>query len=589
MLAAVREPGLRSTVVPNPVAASGLRPRNLTTLVTKRFLLLSAVVLAFAGGLSATELPHLRRQGTATQLIVDGQPFLIRGGELGNSSAEPDYLRPFWPKLKGMNLNTVVAPVYWDVIEPAEGHFDFASVDGLIADARANGIHLVLLWFGTWKNSMSCYVPGWVKRDVARFPRCLDAGGRAEEILSPFSATNRDTDARAFAALMRHLRETDAAHTVVLVQVENEIGMIPDARDHSPAADQAFAGDVPTELTEYLAAHRDTLAPELRARWLAAGGKPRGTWTEIFGADDLAATEEIFMAWHFARYTQAVAAAGKAELALPMCVNAALIRPGYRPGQYPSAGPLPHLLDVWRAAAPAIDFLAPDIYFQEFARWTALYTRGGNPLFIPEALRSNDAAANCLYAFGGHDAIGFSPFAIESADGPAAGYLTAAFDLVRQLTPLLAEKQGRGLTAGFLQESAESKQPQQVRQGQWIFHATFEHAAPPSLADGLAVVVGADNSALAAGGRAGAAPAGGLVIALGDDEFLFAGIGLTVTFSTSDGAAQAGILSCEEGGFVDGRWQHRRWLNGDQTHQGRHLRLEPGRFTIQRVKLYRYR
>jgi beta-galactosidase GanA len=386
---------------------------------------------------------------------------------------------------------------------------------------------------------------------------------------------------------MKHLREADGdKHTVVLVQVENEIGMIPDARDHSPAADAAFAAAVPGELMAHLAKNPDALAPDLRATWLAAGGKRAGTWTEVFGNGPEA--EEIFMAWHFARYTQAVAAAGKAELALPMYANAALIRPGYKPGQYPSAGPLPHLVDVWRAGAPAIHFIAPDIYFPNFVEWTRRYARANAPLFIPEALRSPDAAANALYAFAEHDAIGFSPFSIETNDGSGAHYLTASFDIVRQLTPLIVERQGRGQMAGFLQEAAENKQPQQVRLGKWILNASFERAAPPSLADGLAVVVGADNSALAPGGRPGSAPAGGLVIALGDDEFLFAGIGVTVTFAPMETGKQAGILSAEEGNFSNGTWQHVRWLNGDQTHQGRHIRLEPGRFTIQRVKLYRY-
>lgn len=556
-----------------------------TKVLSLRGGLLAALGLAVA--LTASELPHLRPQGTAQQLIVDGQPFLVRGGELGNSSGEPDYLRPFWPKLAAMNLNTVVAPVSWDVIEPAEGRFDFATVDGLLRDANANRMKLVLLWFGSWKNSMSCYAPAWVKRDVARFPRARDAAGRALEILTPFNATNRDTDARAFAALLRHLKSADPEHTVILVQVENEIGMIPEARDRSPEAEQAFAAPVPAALMDYLAHHRASLAPELATVWTAAGARPSGTWTEVFGASP--AAEEIFMAWHFASYTQHVAAAGKAELALPMFANAALIRPGYQPGQYPSAGPLPHLFDVWRAAAPALDFLAPDIYFADFARWTALYRRGGNPLFIPEALRAPEAAVNALYAFGAHDALGFSPFAIESNTEPAAGYLAASFDLVRQLTPLLVAKQGRGFTAGFLQENLESKQPQQVRLGSWIFRAAFERAAPPQLADGLAVVIGTENSALAAGGRAGPTPAGGLMIALGDDEFLFAGIGLTITFAPADGADTAGILNCAEGRYENGEWKHLRWLNGDQTHQGRHIRLEPGRFSLQRVKLYRYR
>ncbi len=545
------------------------------------------VAFVLVASLSAAELPHLRVQGTAKQLIVDGQPFLVRGGELGNSSGEPDFLRPSWPKLKAMNLNTVVAPVYWDVIEPQEGKFDFATVDGLLADARANDMRLVLLWFGSWKNSMSCYAPAWVKTDSARFPRSQDSMGRGMEILSPFHAINRDTDTRAFVALMKHLKTADPQHTVVMVQVENEIGMIPEARDRSPEAEKAWAAPVPAALMDYLQKNRASLAPELAATWNAAGGKTSGSWAEVFGTSP--AGEEIFMAWHFGLYVQHVTAAGKAELPLPMFVNAALIRPGYQPGQYPSAGPLPHLIDVWRAAAPAVDFIAPDIYFTNFSYWAQAYTRSGNPLFIPEALRSPEASVNALYAFGQLDAIGFCPFAIEGNTEPAAGYLAASFDLVRQLTPLLTAKQGRGAMAGFLQESVESKQPQQVRMGKWIMRANFERAAPPQLADGLAVVIGTENSALAAGGRAGSAPAGGLMIVLGEDEFLFAGIGLTITFASTEPGQQAGILSCAEGRFENGQWKHLRWLNGDQTHQGRHVRLEPGRFTLQRVKLYRHR
>ena len=550
-----------------------------------RHLLLFSLLLS--ASLAAAELPRLRQQGTATQLLVDGQPFLIRGGELGNSSGEPDYLRRYWSKLKAGNLNTVLVPIYWDVVEPAEGRFDFATLDGVLKDARSHDQRLVLLWFGAWKNSMSCYAPAWVKLDQARFPRSEDSAGRGLEILSPFSAANRDADSKAFAAMMRHLKTQDPQHTVIMVQVENEIGMIPEPRDRSAEANRLFAGPVPAALMDYLTRHRSSLAPELQATWTAAGGRTSGTWAEVFGTTP--AGEEIFMAWFFATFTQAVAAAGKAELALPMFANAALIRPSYQPGQYPSAGPLPHLIDVWRAAAPALDFLAPDIYFPNFMHWSRLYTRSGNPLFVPEALRSPEAAVNVLYAFGAHDAIGFCPFAIESNTEPAAGYLAASYDLVRQLTPLLVEKQGKGLTAGLLQESLDNRQPQQVRLGRWIFNTSFERAAPPSLADGLAVVVGTENSALAGGGRAGAAPAGGLVIALGEDEFLFAGIGLTVTFSSTLPGQQAGILNVAEGRFVDGTWVHERWLNGDQTHQGRHVRLEPGRFCLQRVKLYRYR
>lgn len=549
-------------------------------LATPLLVALIAVSGAMAAPRDGAPLPRLVPREAAVQLIVDDAPYIIRGGELGNSSGEPGYLEQYWPKLQQLNLNTVLAPVSWDLVEPAEGRFDFSTVDGLVRDARAHGMRLVLLWFGSWKNSMSCYAPAWVKRDPARFPRAMDATGRALEILSPFSPANRDTDARAFRALMRHLRETDTHRTVIMVQVENEIGMIPDARDHGPEADRLFAGPVPAELLEHLAASEATLDPELRARWHAAGRKGGGTWAEVFGAG--AATEEVFMAWHFARYAGAVAAAGKAEHPLPMFVNAALVRPGYQPGQYPSAGPLPHLVDVWRAGAPSIDFLAPDIYFPTFVEWTRRYAAANRPLFIPEALRSPDAAVNALYAFGQHDAIGFCPFGIESVQEPASGVLAAAYEAVAQLTPLITAHQGRGTMAGLMLEHSDNRQPQQVRLGGWVLNASFERAMPPSLADGVIIPVGS--------GPAGAPtlPAGGLVIALGPDEFLFAGMGVTVTFATLEPGVQAGIESVAEGRFVEGAWTHVRWLNGDQTHQGRHVRLEPGRIVMQRAKLYRY-
>ena len=526
--------------------------------------------------------PRLVRQGAATQLVVDGAPFLVLGGELGNSSGEADYLRPFWPALQALKLNTLLAPVYWDLTEPEEGRFDFSQVDGLVRDARAHQVRLVLLWFASWKNSMSCYAPAWIKTDSGRFPRARDSSGRSLEILSPFAAQNRQADARAFAALMRHLREFDGDHhTVIMVQVENEIGMIPEARDRSPAADELFAKPVPAVLVQYLGRLDTQLAPELRALWVAQGRKSGGTWEQVFGPGP--ATDEIFTAWHFADYVQAVASAGKAEYPLPMFVNAALIRPGYLPGQYPSGGPLPHLIDVWRAAAPSIDFLAPDIYFPNFAEWCRRYTRSGNPLFVPEALRSAEASVNVFYAVGQHDAIGFSPFAIESATGPAAAGLAESYTQLAGLAPIVLAHQGRGTMAGLLPEGTEQPQPQRVLLGGYALQVTYERQPGPSLAEGGIAPSGPPSPTTRW-------TAGGLVIATGRDEFLFAGAGVTVTFAPSvPENVNVGILSAEEGAYYNGQWSHLRWLGGDQTHQGRHVRLEPGRFSVQRIKLYRYR
>jgi beta-galactosidase GanA len=514
-------------------------------------------------------LPYLRKQGTATQLIVDGKPFLVLAGELGNSSSSSlEYMRPVWPKLAALNLNTVLMPVYWELIEPAEGRFDFSLLDGLIQDARKANLHLVPLWFASWKNSMSCYAPSWVKADQRRFPRSLDKSGNGMEILSAFHKENVEADARAFAAFMRHLREIDNNdHTVLMVQVENEVGMIPDSRDRSPEANALYKQAVPTELLNYLQQQKELLVPELRATWAANGFRSGGTWEEVFGKGP--ATDEIFMAWYFSRYVNRVAEAGKAEYALPMFVNAALIRPGYQPGQYPSAGPLPHLMDIWRAGAPKIDFLSPDIYFQNFAEWVRKYNRSGNPMFIPEAMPGPIDSVNGMYAIAQHDAIGYSPFSIDSLDEETSNPLRHSYDLLRQLSPIILEHQGKGEMAGFLSEGPEQRLPQQLRLGDYTLNVTFERPAQPIQPSSIL--------------------SGGLVIATAPNEFLFAGTGLTVTFeAATPGNQLVGILSVDEGEYENGRWIPGRRLNGDQTHQGRHLRLPAGKFGIQRIRLYRY-
>jgi beta-galactosidase GanA len=539
--------------------------------------LLTSVVggLGLLCGLAAQDVqskaPFLRTQGDASQLIVDDRPFLMLAGELGNSTASDlEYLRPFWSRLRALHLNTVLAPVYWEMMEPREGEFDFTLVDGLIEGARAHDLRLVLLWFGSWKNSMSSYVPAWVKRDQQRFPRAETSDGRGLEILSPFSQANRAADARAFAALMRHLRVFDGArHTVLMVQVENEIGMIPEARDQSAVADAQFAGAVPGALLKYLAARRNTLAAPLKARWESRGARTSGTWEEVFGRD--LATEEIFMAWQFAVYTEAVAAAGRAEYDLPLFVNAALIRPGRKPGEYPSAGPLPHLFDVWRAGAPTIDFLAPDIYFPNYVEWARAYDVPNYPFFVPETGRQRETTpANAFYTFGAHDAMGFSPFAIEgfAANDP----LGDAYKVLQSLAPLILEHQGKGTMTGVRPivafDGSVDERPQDVRLGEHTLHVNFVAPFTPR-----------ENQTIAAHG--------GLIIQLGPEEYLIAGRGLTVTFSAAKGLV--GIESIWEGAYENGTWKPGRLLNGDESHQGRHLRLASHRYEVQRVRLYRYR
>jgi beta-galactosidase GanA len=519
-------------------------------------------------------LPRLARRGASTALLVDGAPFLILGGELANSSAASRaVLDPIWPRLRALGLNTVLVPVSWELVEPAEGHFDFALVTHTIEEARRQGLRLVLLWFGSWKNGMSSYAPAWVKTDQARFPRAARADGHGVEALSAFSDAGCEADARAFAALMRHLRAIDGRrHTVLMVQVENEVAMIDDAADHSPLAAKAFAAPVPKQLTDALRAQRDALAPELRARWARSNHKESGTWAELFGNDP--GGQEIFMAWHYARYVDRVAQAGKAAYPLPMFVNAALNRPGLRPGQYPSAGPLPHLVDIWRAGAPHVDLLAPDIYYGDPAAWCAKYARAGNPLFVPETSNDGDNAVSAFYAVGQHRALGWSPFAVDAIDDPAHAPLARTYETLRGLAPIVSDGD---VTGGVLlgKESPHAE----LRAGGYVVRAdhdfTFRWSKAP---------------------RDPAAPwprAGGLVIATGPDEFVVAGSGVIFTFAADKAAADAGqtvgLLSVDEGSYQRGVFVARRRLNGDETHQGRHVRIPAGTFGIQRVKLYRYR
>jgi hypothetical protein len=537
---------------------------------------------------AATEIPHLRKQGTAIQLIVDGQPFLALAGELGNNTATSlEYMKRVWPKLIDTRLNSVLAAVSWAQVEPEEGKLDFSVLDGVIREARNHHLRLVLLWFASWKNGGSTYPPDWVKRDLARFPRAQIVEGRSIELLSPFSEANRDADALAFAALMRHVKEVDGPqHTVIMIQVENEIGMSEGGRDYSPLAKKAYEGPVPKELMDYLQQHKDTLIPEFRQVWEAAGLKTSGTWNEVFGQGP--AGDEIFMGWQFARYVDRVAEAGKAEYPLPMYVN------GWAHG-FPKAGqrangqsgsPMPDLIDIWQAGAPRIDLLSPDIYDYDYAEMCARYTRSGNPLFIPETrgLPPVGLEARVLYAFGRHAAIGFSPMGIERPAVPDIE-LVSVYEVVAQLAPLITEHQGNGTMGAVLLRWNDP--PQKIRVGNYTLEASFLR---PRVLPGSPQPQEPFPSAAA------------IFIASGPDEFFAAGNGVNVSFSpNTPGPPLVGLATVEEGVFVDGRWVPGRRLAGDDTgsqclvlarihEDASHPALfGPSMKGIQRVTLYRYR
>lgn len=523
--------------------------------------LLGAVLLMLGGTADAeTPLPRIIEGRARPVLLVDGAPFIALGVQANNSSGYPATLPQVWPMAKAVGANTVMLPVGWEQIEPVEGQFDFDDVDAMLAGARENNLRLVLLWYGTWKNTGASYTPAWVKRDGARFPRMRHPGGGAHGSLSPHGTETLRADARAFAALMRHLRTADPRHTVIMVQVENEAGSWGLARDHTPGADALFKGLVPPELARAL-------------------GIPRRSWEASFGPR----AEQFFMSWHVARYIDTVARAGQAELALPMIANAALGNAFTDEGGDigPSGGPNWNALPIWRAAAPSLAAIGPDIYTRDAAaveRFLDRYAEGGAPLIVPEIGNAAEYARFAFSAFG-RGALLYSPFGIDATgyvnyplgakvldkatlEAFAAPYrlLGSAMSVWPQIAaekPLWGTARGND---GADQSTTMGRWKLTAAYGRWAFGEddwTWIARDPHPLAD---------------------VPTGGLVASqLDADTFLVGGQNVRLRLALADPAKgeSAQVIAAEEGTFVDGKWVMRRRWNGDQIDYGFSFGTEP--------------
>lgn len=529
----------------------------------------------------------LQKQGTATQLVVNGKPMLLLAGELSNSAAtSPADIRTALKTMKRSGVNSVFVPAYWEFIEPTEGKYDFALVDSVISNARKNDLKIIFLWFGAWKNSMSCYAPLWVKENTKRFPRSLTEKGKPLEICTSFSDNLLQADKRAFSELMKHIKATDSQeNTVVMMQVENEIGMLESARDHSALAQKAYNQTVPSELSKALKLNK------------------KGTWAQVFGTDLYA--DEKFQAYYYAKYVEQLAAAGKAIYNIPMYVNAAMNSRNRKPGEYPSAGPLAHLINIWKCAAPSIDIYAPDIYDTGFKEWVGKYKRTDNPFFTPEVKCDENSGMKAYYTFGETDAISFSPFALDQATLKVRKSIKSSYSLLSKLSPILLKHQGRGDNWGLLFDQENKERI--IEDGGITMTCRHFFTLPwdPRATNGSKWPEG-----------------GGIVLKLAKNEYLIAGNGIVVVFQSKTEKQQAEEKKLGEDGFIDngnqtknekkssndlfkgkrigigyvdqvdvdpkGKIQFIRRDNGDQDHQGRHARISCGENKILHVKLYEY-
>ncbi|KAH7150310.1 glycoside hydrolase superfamily [Dactylonectria estremocensis] len=525
-------------------------------------------------------IPHLVEIEGGKQLVVKGKPFLMRGGELQNSSlTSPEYMDTVWQNMVDTNINTLLGCVTWEMIEPEEGVFDFSILDEIIKGARRHSMHLIILWFGSFKNGLSSYVPSWVKTDIKRFPRAkfrtADGDLQNGDVLSIFNPESCKADARAFGKLMSHLKGIDEHHsTILMVQVENETGLLGDSRDRSEAADLAFQKPVPHDLVQFLSSEWDQLHKDGREQNLAhfnhqtPSTNSGGNWESIFGSSSR--TDELFMAYHYALYLNDVATAGKKAYPIPHYTNVwmnyvgedadndfpIVVGGGGNPGDYPSGGPVSNVLDIWMRFAPQLDFIGPDVYLNDYASSCAKYRHRNQPLFIPEQRRDEYGARRIWIAYGTYGAMGVAPFGVDTLEPDSAPF-TKHFGLLKSVSAIVLEAQRHPNTSiGFcfdeFSDDASAKDSSPVIRRTWgDFEITIERC----------FVFGKPG------------PGAGMVIDRGGGKFLLIGWGFHVSAKTvAKDSSFVGILRFDEKIVEDeetGRLRTGRMLNGDETRSGK--------------------
>ncbi|KAF2024401.1 hypothetical protein EK21DRAFT_104661 [Setomelanomma holmii] len=356
------------------------------------------------------------------------------------------YMSEIWPKMVATNVNTLLGCVPCEMIEPEEGQFDSSELDKVILGTREHGLHLILLWFGTWKNGRSTYL--------------RKAGGVVEiaDVLSLFHKQNNEADVKAFRTLLSHVKEIEEGHnTVLMVQVENEVGLLFNSRDASLAANKQFNKAVPSDLLRLLAEDYDNLNAD----------------EEVFGKGPK--TDKLFMAYHCALYVNRVAAVGKEAYQLSLYTNVwqnyagddsdndfpVVVGGGGMPGDYPSGGAISDVLDIWLQFAPSLDFIAPDVYLNDYSS---------------SCTKDEYGVRRIRAAYGTFQALMASPFGIDMLE-PADNPFTKHYGLLDSVSQIVLDVQRKpkssvgfyfdDLPIGWKMGEADPTKPYNATFGSW--------------------------------------------------------------------------------------------------------------------------
>lgn len=505
--------------------------------------------------------PKIVKKDNGFSFLINEQSFIMLAAEVHNSACTSrEYMENVWSKVKQLNCNTVLVPVYWELIEPRENYFDFKIVEQLIIDARKYDIKLVLLWFGSWKNGLSTYAPNWVKTNLKRFPRTKDEQGVKTKILSMFHSEILSVELNSFINFMKYVKEFDCnEQTVIAVQIENEVGILGSTRDFSSSATEEYNENVPDELIEYIKKTGNNALSNIMNDYENTSDK---SWGNVFKKY----ADETFMCWHYSLHINKLAQAGKEIDPLPMFTNAWLKEfDDEKPGFYPCGGPLPEMLNVWKCGAPNLEVLSPDIYTFNFEKVANAYKRSDNPLFIPETRRDKWSVANLYTAIGTYNTLCYAPFGAESigenksfitqrihtnmndknvSSEMVKEYLSQSYKLFGNMMPIITNYYGTDKMIGFTQN--DGYMTKHIKLGKFQIVIEFYHQ------------INDDNEFI---------PGAGIVIQKSENELIFIGYGYRAYLETTNTGKQLDFLSLEKGVYdKSANWIKCMHLNGDEQH-----------------------